>query len=243
MLTIVHANTVVTFLAAIAVGAVVGLVNGLIIAKIKIPPIVVTLGTMSIVLGGVMYFTDGEWIINLPQGFKNFGTWKFMGISVQVIVFFLLAAVTSVILKYTLTGRGIYALGGNPISAVRVGYNVDAITIFIYVYMGIMIGMAAVMHTSVVQQVDPNTFTGMEMDVIACVVIGGASTMGGFGSVSGTILGVILMAVLKNGLVLAHIPTYWQKIAIGFIILLAVSVDVIGRKRETEKLVRVDVEE
>lgn len=243
MLTIWNANLFLILVVSILCGAAVGAVNGIIIDKIKISPIVATLGTMAIVLGGVMYFTNGEWITNLPQEFKDFGTLKIMGVSVQIIIFIIMALITAGILKYTLLGRGMYALGGNESSANRVGYHVSRIKILTYVYNGAMAGLAAVLHTSIVQQVDPNTFNGLEMDVIACVVIGGASTIGGFGSVTGTVLGVILMAIMKNGLVLAHIPTYWQKIVIGFIILLAVSVDVINRRREVNRLVRVDVKE
>lgn len=243
MLTIWNADLFLILVVSILCGAAVGAVNGIIIDKIKISPIVATLGTMAIVLGGVMYFTNGEWITNLPQEFKDFGTLKIMGVSVQIIIFIIMALITAGILKYTLLGRGMYALGGNESSANRVGYHVSMIKILTYVYNGAMAGLAAVLHTSIVQQVDPNTFNGLEMDVIACVVIGGASTIGGFGSVTGTVLGVILMAIMKNGLVLAHIPTYWQKIVIGFIILLAVSVDVINRRREVNRLVRVDVKE
>ena len=115
--------------------------------------------------------------------------------------------------------------------------------VFIYFYAGVLSGIAAFVHISIIGQVDPNTYTGYELDVISTVVLGGASTMGGVGSVAGTTLGVILMAILKNGLVLARIPTYWQKVVMGLVILIAVSVDVLKRKREQTRLVHVDVEE
>ena len=151
--------------------------------------------------------------------------------------------ITSFILKYTLIGRGIYAVGGSESSAIRVGYNVNKIIVFIYVFSGLMTGLAAATHVSIVGQVDPNTYTGYELDVISTVVLGGASTLGGVGTVFGTVLGVVLMAIVKNGLILAKVPTYWQKVAMGLVILIAVSVDIINRKREQAKLVRVDVEE
>lgn len=236
-------NLFVLLLVSLLVGAAVGLVNGVIIAKLKIPPIVTTLGTMSIVLGCVLYYTKGDWITNLPEWFRNFGNTKPLGMPIQVIILAVAGAFTWFVLNYTLTGRGIYAVGGSPSSALRVGYNVDRIQIFIYTFCGAMAGLAGVIHTSIVHQVDPNTFSGLELNVIISVVIGGASTMGGVGTVLGTFLGVALMAILNNGLVLAKVPTFWQKIVMGLIIVFAVSFDVINRKREKAKLERVDVEE
>lgn len=236
-------NLLLVIVVCVIVGGMVGFVNGIIIAKLKIPPIVTTLGTMSIVLGGVLLYTNGDWITNLPAWFKEFGTLKIFGLPSPILFLALAGVITWVILKYTLIGRGIYAVGGSQSSAMRVGYNIDKIQVFIYMFCGMMSGLAAVIHTSIVQQVDPNTFGGMELNVISAVVIGGASTMGGTGTVLGTFLGVILMSILKNGLVLAKVPTFWQKIVMGLIIVFAVSIDVINRKREQSKLVRVDVEE
>ena len=236
-------NLFVVLLVCILVGAAVGFVNGIIIAKLKIPPIVTTLGTMSIVIGCVLFYTNGDWITNLPAWFSTFGNTKILGLPIQVLFLVLAGVITWFMLTYTLTGRGIYAIGGSQSSALRVGYNVERIQIFIYTFCGCMAGLAGVIHTSIVQQVDPNTFTGMELNVIVAVVIGGASTMGGIGTVLGTYLGVALMAILKNGLVLAKVPTFWQKIVMGLIIVFAVSFDVINRKREQQKLERVDVEE
>lgn len=236
-------NMFLVVIISLLVGAAVGFINGVIITKMQIPPIVVTLGTMTIVIGGVLYYTKGDWITNLPEWFKNFGIMRPLGLPIQVIILAIMGVIAWFMLKYTLTGRGIYAVGGSRSSALRVGYNVDSIQIFIYTFCGAMAGLAGVVHTSIVHQVDPNTFTGMELNIIVAVVIGGASTMGGIGSVLGTFLGVALMAILNNGLVLAKVPTFWQKIVMGLIILFAVSFDVINRKREKSKLVRVDVEE
>ena len=236
-------NLFVIILISLLVGAAIGFINGSIIAGLKIPPIVTTLGTMSIVLGCVLYYTKGDWITNLPDWFRSFGNTKPLGLPIQVIILVIVGAATWFMLGYTLTGRGIYAVGGSPSSALRVGYNVNRIQIFIYTFCGAMAGLAGVIHTSIVQQVDPNTFSGLELNVIISVVIGGASTMGGAGTVLGTFLGVALIAVLNNGLVLARVPTFWQKIVMGLIIVFAVSFDVINRKREKAKLERVDVEE
>lgn len=236
-------NLFLVIFVCVFMGALIGLANGIIIAKLKIPPIVTTLGTMSVILGSVMLYTNGDWITNLPEWFKTFGSYKLLGLPIQIVFLIFACIITWIMLRYTLIGRGIYAIGGSQSSAMRVGYNIDKIQIFIYMFCGIMSGLASVVHTSIVQQVDPNTFSGIELNVISAVVIGGASTMGGSGTVLGTMLGVVLMSILKNGLVLAKIPTFWQKIVMGLIIVFAVSIDVINRKREQNKLVRVDVEE
>jgi ribose/xylose/arabinose/galactoside ABC-type transport system permease subunit len=253
VMTTTDTNIVVVFAVAILVGGLVGLINGLIITKLQIAPLVATLGVTAITLGCVLLYTGGTWISGLPTYFKTFGQAKIgsiaaannvtLGIPSQVVILVLAGVITWLILKYTLIGRGIYAVGGSESSAVRVGYNVSKIKIFAYIYCGIMTGIAAVAHTSIVQQVDPNTFIGYDLTVISIIVIGGASTMGGIGTVLGTTLGIILMGILQNGLILAKIPTFWQKIVMGLVIIVAISVDVINRKREQSKLVRVDVEE
>ena len=231
-------NPVLVVCLIMLLGGFMGLINGVIITKLKIPPIVTTLGTQTIILAGVLLYTNGMWISGLPQWFIDFGKFQLGSIESAGKL-----TVTWLMLKYTLVGRGIYAIGGNRRSAMRIGYNVDRIEIFIYVYAGLMTGLAAIANISIVGQVDPNTYLNYEMDVISVVVLGGASVMGGVGNVFGTVLGVILMAVIKNGLVLARVPTYWQKVVMGLIILITISADVINRKREQAKLVRVDVEE
>lgn len=230
-----------------------GVINGVIIAKIKIPPIITTLAMQSIIFGVIRWKTNGNWITNLPDWFKNFGRTSFLsipdpagqnvGIPIQFFFLFLAVVLTWFVLKYTLVGRGVYAVGGNRVSAERVGYRADRITIFIYAYIGFLAGLAAVAHTSIVEQVDPNAFVGIDMMVIAAAVIGGASVLGGTGTVFGTVLGSILVAILNNGLVMTRfIPALWHKAVLGVVIIAALSIDVWQRKRELAKLVRVDVE-
>jgi len=127
------------------------------------------------------------------------------------------------------------------VSAERIGFNVKKIQFLLYAYAGFACGIAAVVRTSIFGQVDPKTFTGFELKVIGAVVVGGASINGGYGSVFGTLLGVALMALLENGMILLRIPTFWQKILIGAIILAAVSIDFIRAKRAEAKKIIVDV--
>lgn len=245
-------NIFVIFAIVIAAGALIGLVNGVLITKIKIPPIVATLGVQTITNAAVLLYTKGAWISNLPEWYKSFGGFALLkipsgntytGIYTQVIMLVIIGAITWFILNNMLIGRGIYAVGGNTQSARRVGYNVDLITIFVYIISGIYAGVASVASVSIVGSVDPNTFTGYEMDVIAITVLGGASLAGGVGTVFGTALGIILMAVIKNGLILVHISGYWQNAIMGAIILATIAIDQIKQNRERDHAVKVDVAE
>lgn len=236
-------NLLTVFLVASLSGVFLGLINGTLVAKLKIPAIVVTLGMMSIYNGLTLLLTNGSWITDIPQYFIKFGEIKILNMPIQI--FFWIAAIilTYFILNYTFFGRGVYALGDNPTVADRVGYKKEKLTLGTWAYLGLMVGIAAVVHTSIYKQVDPNAFNGFELNVIAAVILGGANIMGGEGSVPGTVLGVILLAVIDNGLILAWVPTFWQQIIIGTIILLAVSYDVIQVKRKEKAMSKIDVKE
>jgi len=249
----VSTNIFLTVLMACAAGIIMGLVNGLLVAKIKIPPIVATLGTMYVILGLMLYLTNGNWITTgIPKNFIEFGSklifpfttadGRTIGLPIQIIFLIPVIVGTWFFLKKTTMGRGVYAIGGNQESAERMGFNSTKILIFIYAFEGLIIGLAAVAHTTIMKQVDPNAFIGFEMQVIATVVLGGASTMGGYGSVLGTLIGVALYSVINNGMILMHIPTFWQKIVVGAIIVISVSFDMYKKNKEEEEKVRVDVE-
>ena len=244
----------VTIVIACVSGTLMGLCNGLLIAKLKIPPIVVTLGTMSIILGLVLYITNGNWITGLPGSFIDFGRRNLFavspeasaggrsGIPIQILFLLPVILITWFVLRKTVVGRGIYAIGGNPESAERIGFRPDRIIIFVYAFEGFLIGIAAVVHTSIMRQVDPNAFLTFEMQVIAAVVLGGASILGGYGSVAGTLIGAALFSVINNGLILMRIPVFWQKIIVGLIIIGSVSFDITRKRRAERKAVRVDVD-
>ena len=248
----VSSNIFAALLVAIATGTVMGLINGFFIARLKIPPIVTTLGTMSIILGIVLYLTNGNWMTGIPDNFIRFGrimlfpvilkSGRSIGLPIQIIFFIPALILTWFILKRTVIGRGIYAIGGNLESAERMGYKSGRVLIFIYAFEGFLIGLAAINHTSIMRQVDPNAFLGFEMQVIAAVVLGGASTLGGIGSVLGTVLGVAIFCVINNGLILMKIPTFWQKIVVGIIIVVSIAFDMAQKRRVERKQIRVDVE-
>jgi ribose/xylose/arabinose/galactoside ABC-type transport system permease subunit len=164
------------------------------------------------------------------------------GMPIQVLFLIPSIFITWFILRKTVIGRGIYAIGGNIESAERMGFKPDRILIFVYSFEGFLIGIASVVHTSIMRQVDPNAFSGFEMQIIAAVVLGGTSIMGGYGSVLGTMIGVALFSVINNGLILMHIPVFWQKIVVGLIIIGSISFNMIEKQRLERNKIRVDVE-
>ena len=245
-------NPVIVFILGMAVGAFVGFINGILVAKVKIPSIIATLATNTILNGALRWYTNGAWINGLPNEFTDIGDILFFktqskdstvptGIPVQLLFLLIAAVITFVILRYTLFGRGILAMGGNPVSSQRFGFNNDKLTILSFVYAGIMFGLAAVVYTTIMKTVDSNAFTGFEMNAIGAVVLGGASITGGSGSVPGALLGMLMLAIVQNGLVLIHVPTFWQQIVVGAIILFAVTLDVMNTKREENRAVKVDI--
>ena len=237
-------SLLLAFLVAPLLGILLGALNGVLVSKIKIPAIVVTLGMMSIINGLVLYITNGVYLnsSNFPQIFISFANIKIFGVSIIILIFAAVAFLTWYILKYTLIGREVLAIGGNKESAVRVGINFDKVQIFVFSYMGFLAGIAAIAQTAYTKSVDPNGMLGLELMVIAAVVLGGANIMGGRGTILGTVLGVLLLGIIQNGLILAQIDPFWQKVFTGIIILLAVSFDQLQYKRSQNKLAKIEVE-
>jgi simple sugar transport system permease protein len=238
------ASIILIFLAAAGMGIVLGSINGLLVAKVKIPPIVVTLGTMSIMNGMVLFLTNGVYMnsSNFPKIFIRFSNFNLFGISILIYLMLFAVVLTWYCLKYTYLGRSVYAIGGNSQSAQRIGINLSGVQIFVYGYMGFLAGIAAVCLASYTKAVDPNGMLGVEFSVIAAVVIGGANILGGNGSVWHSLLGALLLALMANGLILSHIDTFWQKIVIGCVILLAVSYDQMQRKRSDGRIAKIEVQ-
>ena len=237
-------NIFYLFIIASICGILLGSINGFFISRINIPPIIVTLGTYNLYGGLNIYFTKGAWITNLPKYFVDFGQIKIIGLPIQVFFLIGIMCLTYFLLTYTLVGRGIYCIGGNPEAASRVGYKTKNTLIFVYSYIGFISGIAAVVHTTIVKQVCPNAFlSGSELIVIAAVVLGGANILGGEGTVLGTLLGVILLGIINNGLILARVSTYWQQIIIGIIILFSVSFNILRSKNIEKEMFKIDVEE
>jgi ribose/xylose/arabinose/galactoside ABC-type transport system permease subunit len=157
---------------------------------------------------------------------------------VSVGVFWIgMVILTAWILKYTVLGRSIYALGGSQIASIRVGFNIFKTRLFVYSFMGFVSGFAAVVHTALVQSAIPNSIVGRELDVIAAVVLGGANIMGGSGSLLGTCLGVALLAMLGNGLTLIGMSSYWNNVMVGLVLLVGVTISAVQRNLQFRRRV------
>jgi len=208
-----------------------GLLNGTLIVKLGIPSFVTTLGTMYIARGIVQAITKGEPIYPLPESFSVLGNGMVFGLPLCFIIMLVLAFVTGFVLKKTTYGRSLYAIGGNLEAAKLSGLPIDKIRVSVYVLCSIAAGLSGLIMTSKMSSAQISLGTGWEMKIIASVVIGGTSMMGGTGTVLGTFLGAALMTIIYNGMVLMRISVYWQSIFIGAIIIIAVAVDILRRKR------------
>jgi ribose/xylose/arabinose/galactoside ABC-type transport system permease subunit len=218
-------------LAAIAVGLLGGLLQGVAITKLKVPAFVVTLGGMSVFRGAAVLFVSGGPGSGLQPGFAGWGQGRIFSVPVPVIIFLVAAIIAHVVLSYTRYGRRVYAVGGNPEAARLAGVNVNFVIASVYVIMGFFAGLGAFVLSARLNSAEAVAGTGYELTVIASVVIGGTSLFGGSGSIFGTVVGTVLIGVLLNGLVLMNVNSYIQQIIIGVIIVLAVAFDTFAKSR------------
>lgn len=215
-----------SILAGVAVGTVCGLLNGIMIAKGRIPPFIATLGMMGIARGLALIITGGVPIFGLKPGFEFLGGGRiFTVIPFPVFLMVLAAAVGHFLLTRTRFGRYTYAIGSNTEATRLSGVNVTRYVTLIYTFAGLLCGFAGVILASRLSTGQPTAGTGYELDVIAACVIGGASFSGGEGTIIGAIIGALIMGVLRNGCNLLDVSVFWQQIAIGLIIIVAVFID------------------
>jgi ribose/xylose/arabinose/galactoside ABC-type transport system permease subunit len=218
-------GAMLAMLAAIGVGLAGGLLQGLGITKLKVPPFVVTLGGLSAFRGMTLWFSGGGPISGFEADYRWWGQGYVGPIPVPVIIFLACAAICHVVLRHTRYGRHVYAVGGNPEAARLSGLPVDRLILSVYVIVGFFAGLAGFVLSARLNSAEAVAGIGYELTVIASVVIGGTSLFGGAGSVAGTVVGAILIGVLVNGLVLNNVSSYVQQIVIGLIIILAVGFD------------------
>jgi len=210
-----------------ALGAVLGIFNGLIITYGKVPPIIATLGTLTIYRGLVFYYSQGTWInsFELPASFKLLSKGTPLGLPNMVIIAILVAVLVYYFLNHTRTGRDIFAVGSNPDAAQFAGIRSQRIIFLVYLISGVLSGLAAVLWASRFESAQTNTALGFELQTVAASVVGGVSISGGVGTVPGVLLGALLLGIIQNSLTLIRISPFWQLAAQGLLILVAVISD------------------
>lgn len=242
----------IPILIGILLGAVFGAVNGFFIGYMNLPAMIVTLGTSSIFKGIMQGTLESKVLAVIPPGMKSFGTSAIFtatnsqsGLSSRLpVAFWVLIAVYAIsffILRFTLFGRGIYAIGGNESAAYNVGFKVKRTKFLLYVFAGIVASIAGIIRVCMMQQCQPTNMLGMEMNIIAGVVLGGTAIVGGKGTLTGCFLGTLLIVLVENSMILIGVPVIWKGVFVGLLIVIGTAVSAIqstranivkGRKRE-----------
>jgi simple sugar transport system permease protein len=228
-------NWVVAFALSAVFGALLGTVNALLIYHLQALSVIVTISTMTFYFAMLMFLTDGESIYDLPDWFT--ATITPLGIPFPVVVAAVVLIVTAFLLNRLSIGRQIYGLGGNLEGAKRMGCNIVGLQCFVYGFSGLTAGIAGLVQAHRVEEVVPNALIGRELDVLAAVVLGGASLQGGIGTVSGAVLGIVLLAILQNGLTLLGVSSYSFGFVTGIIILVSVSATALAAKRQQRRTI------
>ena len=216
---------ILAVLAAAAVGALCGALQGWAITRLRVPPFVVTLGGLTAFRGAALLFSGGGPISGFSADYTWWGQGRIGDVPVPVIIFFLAAVVAHIVLRHTRFGLHVYAVGGNARAAEENGVPVRLVTWSVYVVVGLMCGLASFLLSARLSSAEAVAGLGLELDVIAAVVIGGTSLFGGVGSIFGTVVGALLIGVLRNGLVLMNVSSFIQQILIGLILVAAVAFD------------------
>jgi ribose transport system permease protein len=211
--------------AALLTGLIIGVLTGMIIAYLGLPPFIVTLGTYTAIRGAAYLAAGGTTVINSNIGFAWIGNGYLGPIPWLVIIALLIIAVSAFILHGTVLGVHVYAVGGNPQAARLTGIPVSLVLIFVYGVSGLLSGLAGAMSASRLYSAQGQLGIGYELDAIAAVILGGTSFSGGIGNVFGTLVGALIIAVLNNGLTLLNVSFYWQLVIKGAVIVLAVTLD------------------
>lgn len=230
------------FIIAGSMGLVLGLLNAFLIAVFKLPTLLVTLGTLSVFRGAMLfwvgsdYFNTGE----LPPGMREYARAQIFvytmpnggttSLHPTVFVLVVLAILVWLVLRYTMLGRSIYAIGGDPEAASRAGFNIMRTQFIIYAFVGLISGVGGMIVGTLFRQANPFSIVGTELDIIAAVVLGGASIAGGRGTVVGTLLGVLLITLVNNNLVLLGVPSEWQKLFVGSLIIIGTGLPLLRAK-------------
>jgi len=239
------APLIVLVLMALAIGAVLGLVNGALIARFRLPTLIVTLGTQSVFKGALLTYIGSRYIADLPPSMDRFSKTNLLSVhtsgspanlSLMVVVPLALAVFVWWLMRNTMFGRGVYAIGGDVEAARRAGFRVVRSQLLVYVLVGMLAAAGGVVYVILGRNANPQDLVGGELDIIAAVVLGGASIFGGRGSVGGTLLGVLLVQLINNSLLLVGVPAAWQRAAVGVLLVIGVGVQAATAKRTNRRV-------
>jgi simple sugar transport system permease protein len=230
---------------AILIGVILGGINAIAIAGFGIPTLIATLGTTGIFRGLMLSFIGATFISNIPVGLDKFSTADLIkfesdtGTLVRLHVLIIPVAIITIAVSYllnrTIFGRSVYALGGGIESTRRLGISIKRTQTKIYMLVGGLSGLAGIIYVSLQRKASPYDLAGSELDVIAAVVLGGASIMGGYGTVFGTVLGVLFINMMKNNLVLLGVSSSWQRAAVGVLLVIGITIQAIGENRKSKR--------
>jgi len=218
-------------LIGVAAGTLCGFSNGLMVTRLRIPPFVVTLGTLGIFRGLALIFSNGLPVHKIPAGFSFLGEGNLAGVPFVLWMLVICAVAVHVVLEHTRLGRYAFAIGSNRVASVYAGIPVSFHVTSVYAIGGALTGLAGMIEASRLMTGQPTAGQGYELQAIAAVVIGGGSLNGGEGSVVGTLIGAFIMGLLSNGADLLNISNYWQQVIIGSVIILAVTLDEVRKRR------------
>jgi ribose transport system permease protein len=231
---VLGATIALATLLALVLAALIGLVNGLLIARIRLSPFVTTLGMLSVARGMTYVLTQGR--AQYPVGpdvalFTRFANGTVLGLPTQLVYLLVLAVLMALALRHLVWGRHLYAVGGNAQAAALTGVRVPRVVVSVYVLSGLAAGFSGVLIAGWLGAAPANLATGYELRVIAAAVIGGANLAGGVGGAAGAVIGAALIEVIRNGFVLIGANTYWEEVFVGVIIIIAVLVDQLRTRR------------
>lgn len=220
----------IAVIGTLVAGLTLGALNGFIVVLTKVPPFIVTLGTMTIGRGVALILSKGRPISDLNESLNFLGNGDLLGIPIPIIFLVLSYVSCHILLTKTIFGRYVKAIGGNEMASFVAGVRVNRIKLYVYMISGLFAALAGILLTARINTGQPNAGLGFELDAIAAVIIGGTSTRGGKGTITGTLLGVLFIGVINNGLDLINVSAYWQQVIMGGIIILAVVLDGLYQK-------------
>lgn len=236
----------VVYALAIPLGLVLGLFNGVLVNAFRLPTLIVTLGTSSLYFGLMLFFLGSRALFNLPAGMIDFSRQTLHTVAAPnntgttalhpaILQLAIAAILVALFLRYTMIGRGVFAVGGNREVAIRSGFNVRRVEYFVYSLAGVLAAVAGVTYGALNRNVSPVSLRGTELDVIAAVVLGGASIVGGSGTVIGALLGVLLLTIIRTSLILVGIPSEWQRFVVGVILIIGVTIPAVQATRQQRR--------